>query len=155
MIGMIFDMIGVRDECQHGDAIPVSQQIAECAAHSTLHFISLHTVQCPLHTRSVPVHECEREDDHKADPGNCDQDQQLKPHGEAVTNRLNWVPPDLAAKSKGPQLILCCTIQNTALHCTLHSVQTAHCTGQTIIYLTLHTKLCSLKHAYYTQSTAH
>ena len=30
MIGMIFDMIGVRDECQHGDAIPVSQQIAEC-----------------------------------------------------------------------------------------------------------------------------
>ena len=30
MIDMIFDMIGVRDECQHGDAIPVSQQIAEC-----------------------------------------------------------------------------------------------------------------------------
>ena len=27
---MIFDMIGVRGECQHGDAIPVSQQIAEC-----------------------------------------------------------------------------------------------------------------------------
>ena len=34
MIGMIFDIIGVRDECQHGDAIPVSQQIAECAVPS-------------------------------------------------------------------------------------------------------------------------
>ena len=30
IIGMIFDMIGVREECQHGDAISVSQQIAEC-----------------------------------------------------------------------------------------------------------------------------
>ena len=30
MLGIIFDMIGVRDKCQHGDAIPISQQIAEC-----------------------------------------------------------------------------------------------------------------------------
>ena len=30
MIDMIFDMIGAMDECQHGDAIPVSQQIAVC-----------------------------------------------------------------------------------------------------------------------------
>ena len=30
MIGMIFDMIGVRDKCQHGDAIPLSQQIGKC-----------------------------------------------------------------------------------------------------------------------------
>ena len=31
IIGMSFDVIGVRDECKHGDAIPVSPQIAECA----------------------------------------------------------------------------------------------------------------------------
>ena len=30
MIGMIFYMIWVSDECQHGDAIPVSQQFGEC-----------------------------------------------------------------------------------------------------------------------------
>ena len=42
MIGMIFDMIGVRDERQHGDAIPVSQQIRRVrytrhTTHDTLH----------------------------------------------------------------------------------------------------------------------
>ena len=34
MIGMIFDMIGLTDKSQHWDAIPVSQQIAECGSNS-------------------------------------------------------------------------------------------------------------------------
>ena len=44
MICMIFYMIWVSDECQHGDAIPVSQQLAECAPEGdprdTRHYIA-------------------------------------------------------------------------------------------------------------------
>ena len=37
MIGMIFYMIWVCEECQHGDAIPVSQQFGVCPNHHKNH----------------------------------------------------------------------------------------------------------------------
>ena len=55
-----------------------------CTVHTVLHITAHYT----LYNRYVPAHECKREDGHKADHSNCDQDQQLKPHGEAVTDRL-------------------------------------------------------------------
>jgi hypothetical protein len=70
MIGMIFDMIGLPDKYQHGNAIPVSQQIAECGSNSIC--INIDCMYSDCNNSNSSNNDGSNSDGSNSDSGNSD-----------------------------------------------------------------------------------